>query len=159
MKNKGFTLIELIIVITIITIISAIAIPTYRRWMKKVSIENDTKMIFALLSEARARAFAEKRACGIIFDGATIRLRCDTDADDDINDETTDINSATIKNAFIQNLSSGVLYTKFDKDGTASITGNIHAEDISTDPTYSCINISRTRIKMGKWDGSTCQVK
>ncbi len=156
---KGLTLIELLVILIIVGILSAISIPIYRDWIKKVGIENDTRSIFSILNEAKARSFAEKRVCGIIFNGNIIELKCDTNADDNITDETTIINKIRIKNNFIKNFSGGVSYIKFSENGTASIIGNIHAADISTNPSYSCINISLTRIKIGKWDGSSCNIK
>lgn len=38
-RNKGFTLIELMIVITIIGILAAIAIPNFISWKNKMAIE------------------------------------------------------------------------------------------------------------------------
>lgn len=159
MQEKGFTLIELVVSITIITVLSTIATVAYTRWIKKVSIENDTKKIFALLQEARARAFAEKRICGLIFSGRNVRLVCDTDMDDSITDEQGSINSIRLKNDVIKKLSYGSSYPRFDRDGTANILGTIYVSDISTNPAYSCVRISRTRIKMGKWNGGECNVK
>ncbi len=153
--EKGFTLIELAVTIVIIGVLTAIAISSYRTWVKKTTIENDTKQIFALLNEARARAFAEKRQCGLIFNNRIVRLVCDTDLDNSILDETSSINEVILKNDFSKNFS----YALFNKNGTASISGTIYADDISTDPNYSCVTISTTRIKMGKWNGSTCSLK
>ncbi len=158
--KKGFTLIEFVITIAIISIIATIAILNYKRWVKKISIENDTKKIFALLNEARVRAFSEKRVCGVVFDfnKRDVRLVCDTDMDNSILDETTNLNEIILKNDFSPK-NKNFTYAKFDKDGTASILATIYAKDISTNPAYSCVKISYTRIKMGKWDGSDCILK
>lgn len=155
MQDKGFTLLELVISITIISILATIAVRAYSHWTKKINIENDTKQIFVLLNEARAKAFAEKRICGVLFNGKEVRLVCDTDMDSSITDEAGSIDKVILKNNFGKSFS----YARFDRDGTASIIGTVYATDISTDPNYSCITISLTRIKMGKWDGTTCNLK
>ena len=59
-KIKGFTLLELLIVIAMMAVLLAIAIPAFSKWVKKYNIESDTKKIYAFLQEARAKAFAEK---------------------------------------------------------------------------------------------------
>jgi len=154
-REKGLTLIELIVVITILSILLTIATIEYSRWIRKISVENDTKKIFALLNEARAKAFVEKRVCGVLFNDKEARLVCDTDMDNSITDEAGSINKITLKNNFVKTFS----YARFGIDGTASILGTIYATDISSNPNYSCISISRTRIKMGKWDGTDCILK
>ncbi len=154
-REKGLTLIELIVVITILSILFTIAAMKYSRWIRKTSIENDTKQIFALLNEARAKAFIEKRVCGVLFSNKEARLVCDTDMDNSITDEAKSINRVTLKNNFAKTLP----YARFEIDGTASILGTIYVTDISSNPNYSCISISQTRIKMGKWDGSSCILK
>ncbi len=155
LKETGLTLLELLIVLAAVGIILGISVPIYRNWMKKVSIENDTKLIFSVLVEAKARSFSEKRICGVFINGKKVCLRCDTDSDDEVDDETEDLKSFLLKNSFAKNFS----YVKFDKDGIANITGTVYSEDTSVEPAYSCVKISKTRIKMGRWDGSECQAR
>ncbi len=156
MSDRGLTLAELLAVMAIMIITFSIAIPIYRNWVKKVSIENDIKKIFAFMNEARAKAFSEKRVCGVIFSGQEAKLVCDTDMDNSILDEASNyLDMMIFKNNYSKNFS----YAKFTKDGLAAILGTLYISDQGADPAYSCVTISQTRIKMGKWDGSQCVVK
>lgn len=93
--------------------------------------------------------------CGIYF-GSTIfaiaQLRCDTDDDGDITDTGSEIiTSLTLKKTFVSSAS----YVKFT-DGIAKNLINIRPQNTLTGSTENCIAISVTRIRIGKWNGSTC---
>ena len=149
MSKEGFTLIGLIVVLGVLALLSGIAVPAYNRWNKKASIENDTRQIYRLLNEARSKAFTEKCACGVTWNGSKLELRCDTDNDGAIGGEPV-VMSVDLKNQF------STFAPLFTKEGISRVTGNIHASDISAGPTYSCVQVDYTRIRMGKWDGTNC---
>ena len=45
LKKKGFTIVELVIVIAVIAILSAVLIPTFSNLIKKANLANDQSMI------------------------------------------------------------------------------------------------------------------
>ena len=55
-KNKGFSLIELIIVLTVISILSAYAMPTFRQLRQNKAIESARNSLFVELQFARTKA-------------------------------------------------------------------------------------------------------
>ena len=152
MDREGFTLIGLIVVLGILALLLSMAVPAYNSWNRKATIENDTREIYRLLNEARAKAFTEKRKCGVTWNGSKLDLHCATDNDGTITGEPV-VMSVDLKNQF------STFAPIFTKEGVSQAIGNIHANDISTGPAYSCIQIDFTRIKMGKWDGANCVVQ
>lgn len=50
-NNKGFTLVELIIVIAIIAVLTAVAAPQYIKWVEEGRISSDKQMAETLISE------------------------------------------------------------------------------------------------------------
>jgi prepilin-type N-terminal cleavage/methylation domain-containing protein len=67
---KGFTLLELVIVISILGIIVAIAIPPYLQWRQKVEYRSTARAVVAALREARSRAITYNLPKQVIFDTA-----------------------------------------------------------------------------------------
>lgn len=61
-KNKGITLIEIIIIISIIGIISAIVIPNLSKFNKQQALKNTTEDIISLLNEARNNTVSSKNS-------------------------------------------------------------------------------------------------
>ena len=60
MKNHGFSLIELLIVIALIGILLAIAVPNYNETMTKTKIEAQTKELHSAITNARLAALQNK---------------------------------------------------------------------------------------------------
>ncbi|RMA97012.1 pilus assembly FimT family protein [Hydrogenothermus marinus] len=139
-KIKAFTLLELLVVIAIMAIILGIAIPNFFKWKKQKSIESDTKQIYAFIQKARAKAFTEKEDLTIQATGNKICLY----------QGNTQIECKDLENKF-----SGTI--NIYKRGYFS-KSNIHIQDSSTiTANYDCIAVSTLRVKLGKWDGSSCK--
>ncbi len=60
-KNKGFTLIELIVTIAVMTIIAILAAPSFGDMLKKQNLNKSSKELIATLNQARAKAALERR--------------------------------------------------------------------------------------------------
>ena len=58
LNNKGFSLVELLIVITILVLISLIAMPSLIDFQRKQSLKNTTENIISLLNKAKSSTSA-----------------------------------------------------------------------------------------------------
>lgn len=156
---KGLTLLEVLVVMVILGVLSLLVIPGLRAWKTKNDVENTIKELYAVLNEARVLALTEKRTCGVSWDGNVVqrvKMICDANEDEDILDATDEIKwekgfDVKLNENFLAN------YVLFDPRGFAVSLGTFMIEGTKAD--YDCITVSRTRIKMGKWENGTCAPK
>lgn len=146
MNRKGMTLIELLVTITVIAIISAIAVPSFNKWLRRYQIESDTKTIYGFIQEARARAFSQKVDLSVDVAGTVTALKDTGGA------VLTSVNTKTsYKNSTITVSKRGVI-----SSGTSVLPGTVSG----LKPQYNCISVSDLRARMGYTsDGSTCNAK
>jgi len=62
LKNKGISLIEILVIISIIGIISAIVFPSFSSFHNKQELQNTTEDIVSLLNEARNSTISSKNS-------------------------------------------------------------------------------------------------
>jgi len=65
--QRGFTLLELMIVITILGALMAIALPSFQDWREQSAVNNATNISFVRLKQARTLAVAESRNVKVSF--------------------------------------------------------------------------------------------
>lgn len=58
MNTKGFTIIELLIVLTIVAVLMGIASLPIIRFRREQALQNTTNMVFTVINEARAKTLA-----------------------------------------------------------------------------------------------------
>lgn len=146
MDSKGFTLIELMVTITVMAILIAIAVPSFNKWLSKYQIEADTKDIYALIQDSRAKAFSQKEDIVIVVNGNTTTIK---------KSDGTIISSINTKTSFKSNT------VNITKRGIISGGNSILPATISgLNPQYNCIAISDLRARLGySSDGSDCNAK
>ena len=151
-KEDGFTLIELIVVVSIMAIILMISIPFYTKWKTKMSVEGDTKKIYGVLQMFREKAFAEKKSYLIKLSGKVLYV-CDT------ND--CDLNSSIYK----LNLNNEFDFIGDNDRVSIDIRGTFHGSSVyaknyaSADAQYDCVAVDDIRIRLGKFSGGKCEAK
>lgn len=75
MDNKGFTIIELIVVLGLVGILLAIAAIEFSDWQKKALVERQAKEMYTDLQEARMRAAFTKQRQTVDFGAKSLMFR------------------------------------------------------------------------------------
>ena len=66
-NDTGFTLIELVVVITIIAIASAIAIPNVLNWLPDIRLNSAARDLYAIMMKAKVEAAKRNSTCTLVF--------------------------------------------------------------------------------------------
>ena len=161
----GFTLVEIMIALAIVGIVVMLATSSFRGMMEKYRVEGETKQIFADLMDARGRAMQRNRSFFVQINANDYKTYEDTNPAPDGEGSLDTSNDTLVANATVthaistNNLVGGGNFTfRFNRNGIASATGTIRVTS-TAQPDYDCITVRETRIKMGKWNGTTCDEK
>ena len=76
--QRGFTLLEVIVVMAIMGIVAAIGLPAFSDWREKQSVRNATQVLLAHMKQARIMAVAENRSVSITFTSSSYMFDADT---------------------------------------------------------------------------------
>lgn len=168
MTQRGFTLVELMVVVSLVALLMAWGIPAYSTWSARENVEAEIARLYGDLQYARMTAYGDKNLTGIYWGGGANITRylimTNTNANGtSIDNGATQMGAAvsTTKNPLTvtanQNSVSfdgrGFLYTGDTNDPATQLTFYIT-------PDYGagadCVSVTLTRIVSGKWDGTNC---
>ena len=74
-SSRGFSLIELVMVLAIMGTVIAIALPSYSQWRDNLAYKTTARAVVAALREARSRAITNNQPHQVIFDSANKQFR------------------------------------------------------------------------------------
>jgi len=75
--GQGFTLMEMMLVITIAGIAASIALPAFASWRSRSAVDSAAQTLLAHFKQARVTAMAENRSVSITFTGSSYTFDAD----------------------------------------------------------------------------------
>ena len=156
--EHGFTILELLVVITIILILCAIGVMSARTWLINARVEQQIQQMYADLVNARSRAMNYNRIHFVQLNLANSQYQIwdDTDPAPDGDGVLTPAKDtllvSTITKIPLWVNPAALTLMQFDNRGVISATGTIGLTN-TYKARLDCITVSPTRIRLGRWDG------
>ena len=165
MNPRGMTLIELAVVIAIVGILVIVTGFQFIGWQARYKVESQIKEMYADLMEARQRAMQRNRTYFVHLDSATpYEYATSEDNGDNIpnagDTKIDELSKQGLQYRIRSNFAGDPVDISMNRRGLTSPLGSIWLLDPDGNPyspndvDYDCIVISRTRINMGKYDGT-----
>lgn len=147
MNERGFTLIEIVIAIAVMAILATIGTFQFNQYMRKSSVESQTRKLYGDILELRSKALFEKRPRALKLTTTSYSL---------YSSEVMSVNPVSTRPLDVPitwNVSTDIT---FDTSGMTNDNKAICTNQTNSSPVDSII-ISTTRIRLGKLgQGAAC---
>ena len=154
MNSRGFTLVELLVVIALIVTLTTFATLSWNTMSMKTAIEGEVKTIHADMMATRLEALYQKRSRSVVVSGTNFSIYSSSDT------TGTPISSRTLKYSFVP---AGANTVTFDTSGMTNGTQITLCVDAfhdllkNSDASVDSLVISQARLNLGKRDeGGNC---
>jgi len=130
--KRGFTLVELLIVIILISIILAVATSLFFKWKQRNDVETSVRKLYAEIQHQRTRAFLEKMPITIRARGKEVEI-------------LTPASRTTLE---LSAPFSGTL--TIDEKGIFDSGSIVFTGNLELSPAVSCVIANKVRLRLGK---------
>jgi len=164
MDSRGFTLLELLVVLLIMMVLISIAGLSYKQWMDRYRAESQVKMMHADIMQARLKAMEKNRQHFVVLNGSSYQIVEDTDdsggtapvSPPDVVLLSKILAYPPVSNVTMIMDTRGIISTP-----TSSLTTPLSVQFTTgtASPEYDCFLLYATRISIGKMIGAACVTK
>jgi len=154
---------ELIIVVGIFGLLLGMSAIAAHDWLINAQVEDQMREMYSDLMNARASAMQRNRTFFVTLGANQYAVYEDSspppDGDDHLQTGTGQDTRVTQRTTKYTLGTSGTV-TLFTFSNTGLVSSDFSVRGISNaSPAFDCIDLSTTRILMGKWDGTKCDAK
>jgi len=158
-KARGFSLLELMVVVIIVGILAGMSVFSYRNFKMKNEINNQIRAIYADLIKLRMMAMRQNRMTFMEFTPNNYTGYIDTNENGVLDSGVDAIILQANKNPDVLFTSNGVFVHPVSYSGGGFISFNERGFTntpcticifSSVNPSYDCIKVSQTKINLGK---------
>jgi prepilin-type N-terminal cleavage/methylation domain-containing protein len=172
-NNRGFSILELLVVMVIISVLLGIAAISGSTWLNQYRVESQTKQLYTDLMNARVQAMQKNRTFFVVMAATQYTIYEDTNPGPDGDGVLQPVNDTRILQT---NLNANYALTipavvaansiNFDPKGVAYVTPGSPSNLPQTiyvtarfNAANDCILIEPIRITMGAWNGAICAIQ
>lgn len=177
MRQDGYSIIELLIILAFLGVILVIATPLTLENVRRAKVENEAQTLYSNIAEARQRAV--QRSINYILQIEQDKMEIFEDRNNDnVADATEKIDALCSPSGLPYKLqgtvgttaiSTTVLTATSNKKGfiqpsmliflDQSAPGASAVKGVAQEGRHNCLTVDFTRVSLGKYNGSTCQVQ